>query len=223
MTKKFTRQKSVRRAPTSRANSPPRAPPSSPRSTRNNLSSSVPSIQPIVENMEEVHQTPTKGKGKEKEDSNNVAANLLKAFGKTLQRSPSGENLKVKQGRGFFMSKITGSSSSQSIDKLAFPSPSSSASASQAASSSRPTTDMPGPDVFQSAIPSPLIEAIKVDLEPRASNYPPRHLVENLQHFMKYSSAAYGQAFLRILGIGTHKVSKCFTSLELILINRFFL
>lgn len=40
--------------------------------------------------------------------------------------------------------------------------------------------------------------------EPKAGNYPHEHLVSNLQRFMRYSSAAYGQAFLRILGIGRH-------------------
>lgn len=212
MTKKFTRQKSVRRAPpASRAKSPARVPPPSPRSTRSNLSSSNPSIEPIVEDIGSSRQTPTKGKGKEKEDSNHVASNLLKALGKTLQKSPSGDNLKVKQGRGFFMSKITGSASSQFIDKLAFPSPSTSAPASQGIPTSRTNSDVPTTDIFRSSIPAPLIESpVKLDPEPRASNYPRRHLVENLQHFMKYSSAAYGQAFLRILGIGTHKVSKAF-------------
>ncbi|KDE05852.1 hypothetical protein MVLG_03795 [Microbotryum lychnidis-dioicae p1A1 Lamole] len=38
--------------------------------------------------------------------------------------------------------------------------------------------------------------------EPKASNFPRQHLVANLQRFMRYSSAAYGQAFLRILGLG---------------------
>ena len=42
------------------------------------------------------------------------------------------------------------------------------------------------------------------EAEPKASNYPHQHLVTNLQRFMRYSSAAYGQAFLRILGIGRH-------------------
>ncbi|GAA5863940.1 hypothetical protein JCM8547_005287 [Rhodosporidiobolus lusitaniae] len=36
-------------------------------------------------------------------------------------------------------------------------------------------------------------------------HFPPRHLVENLQRFARYSSAAYGQSFLRILGIGKHE------------------
>ncbi|KAK4051312.1 hypothetical protein OIO90_004793 [Microbotryomycetes sp. JL221] len=38
--------------------------------------------------------------------------------------------------------------------------------------------------------------------EPKVSNFPRRHLVDNLQRFMRYSSAAYGQAFLRIMGLG---------------------
>ncbi|GAA6003345.1 hypothetical protein JCM10207_000286 [Rhodosporidiobolus poonsookiae] len=41
--------------------------------------------------------------------------------------------------------------------------------------------------------------------EPKSGNYPHRHLVENLQRFARYSSAAYGQSFLRILGIGKHE------------------
>ncbi|KAK4701439.1 hypothetical protein P7C70_g4793, partial [Phenoliferia sp. Uapishka_3] len=38
--------------------------------------------------------------------------------------------------------------------------------------------------------------------EPKASNFPREHLVKNLLTFMRYSSAAYGQTFLRILGMG---------------------
>ncbi len=33
--------------------------------------------------------------------------------------------------------------------------------------------------------------------------FPQAHLVENLRRFMRYSSAAYGQNFMRILGIGS--------------------
>ncbi|GAA5976822.1 hypothetical protein JCM5350_007258 [Sporobolomyces pararoseus] len=39
------------------------------------------------------------------------------------------------------------------------------------------------------------------EVEPKQSNFPRRHLVSNLQHFARYSSAAYGQSFLRILGL----------------------
>ncbi|GAA5835382.1 hypothetical protein JCM11251_005219 [Rhodosporidiobolus azoricus] len=38
-----------------------------------------------------------------------------------------------------------------------------------------------------------------------SGHFPPRQLVENLQSFARYSSAAYGQSFLRILGIGKHE------------------
>ncbi|GAC95547.1 lipase [Pseudozyma hubeiensis SY62] len=36
-----------------------------------------------------------------------------------------------------------------------------------------------------------------------ATAFPQAHLVENLRRFMRYSSAAYGQNFMRILGIGS--------------------
>ncbi|GAA5873953.1 hypothetical protein JCM3774_004050 [Rhodotorula dairenensis] len=41
--------------------------------------------------------------------------------------------------------------------------------------------------------------------EPKSGNFPHRHLVSNLQHFARYSSAAYGQSFLRIFGIAKHE------------------
>ncbi|BGP05603.1 hypothetical protein JCM10049v2_001409 [Rhodotorula toruloides] len=41
--------------------------------------------------------------------------------------------------------------------------------------------------------------------EPKSGNFPHQHLVSNLQHFARYSSAAYGQSFLRILGIAKHE------------------
>ncbi|GAA5954882.1 hypothetical protein JCM3765_007801 [Sporobolomyces pararoseus] len=44
-------------------------------------------------------------------------------------------------------------------------------------------------------------ESPREELEPKQSNFPRRHLVSNLQHFARYSSAAYGQSFLRILGL----------------------
>lgn len=46
--------------------------------------------------------------------------------------------------------------------------------------------------------------------EPKSTNWPKQHLVQNLQLFMRYSSGAYGQAFLRILGIGRHDVGHIF-------------
>ncbi|GAA6061189.1 hypothetical protein JCM10212_002402 [Sporobolomyces blumeae] len=45
--------------------------------------------------------------------------------------------------------------------------------------------------------PTPRVE----EVEPKATNFPHQHLVKNLQHFARYSSAAYGQSFLRILGL----------------------
>lgn len=41
--------------------------------------------------------------------------------------------------------------------------------------------------------------------EPKSGNFPHQHLVGNLQHFARYSSAAYGQSFLRIFGIAKHE------------------
>ncbi|WAR58199.1 hypothetical protein PtB15_5B431 [Puccinia triticina] len=38
--------------------------------------------------------------------------------------------------------------------------------------------------------------------QPPSSDFPPQSLVKNLSRFMRYSSAAYGQQFLRIMGIG---------------------
>ncbi|GAA5943218.1 uncharacterized protein JCM15063_005295 [Sporobolomyces koalae] len=43
--------------------------------------------------------------------------------------------------------------------------------------------------------------AVEDEAEPKEDNFPRRHLVSNLQHFARYSSAAYGQSFLRILGL----------------------
>lgn len=37
--------------------------------------------------------------------------------------------------------------------------------------------------------------------------FPRTHLVASLQRFMRYSSACYGQTFLRLLGIGKHEAS----------------
>ncbi|KAI9622634.1 hypothetical protein KEM48_007123 [Puccinia striiformis f. sp. tritici PST-130] len=39
-------------------------------------------------------------------------------------------------------------------------------------------------------------------VQPPTSDFPPQSLVKNLGRFMRYSSAAYGQQFLRIMGIG---------------------
>lgn len=44
--------------------------------------------------------------------------------------------------------------------------------------------------------PSPL------DTEPDPRNFPRDHIIKNMARFMRYSSAAYGESFMRILGIG---------------------
>lgn len=33
-------------------------------------------------------------------------------------------------------------------------------------------------------------------------NFPKNHIINNIEHFMRYASAAYGESFMRILGIG---------------------
>lgn len=50
--------------------------------------------------------------------------------------------------------------------------------------------------------------------EPKSGNFPHAHLVSNLQHFARYSSAAYGQSFLRILGIAKHEVRRASSPLS---------
>ena len=62
--------------------------------------------------------------------------------------------------------------------------------------------------------------------EPKASNFPQQHLVSNLQHFARYGSAAYGQSFLRILGLAKSEVSSTafissFETVELIRVFQF--
>lgn len=52
------------------------------------------------------------------------------------------------------------------------------------------------------------------ETEPKISNFPRRHLVSNLQHFARYSSAAYGQSFLRILGLAKSEVSASSSALS---------
>ncbi|RUS15286.1 hypothetical protein BC937DRAFT_92650 [Endogone sp. FLAS-F59071] len=39
--------------------------------------------------------------------------------------------------------------------------------------------------------------------EPNPRNFPRAHLVQNIGRFMRYASAAYGESFMRILGIGS--------------------
>lgn len=41
-----------------------------------------------------------------------------------------------------------------------------------------------------------------LDTEPNPQNFPRKHIVANIAHFIRYASAAYGESFMRILGIG---------------------
>ncbi|KAI8377742.1 uncharacterized protein BYT42DRAFT_571448 [Radiomyces spectabilis] len=41
-----------------------------------------------------------------------------------------------------------------------------------------------------------------LDREPDSRNFPRNHIINNIAHFMRYASAAYGESFMRILGIG---------------------
>lgn len=41
-----------------------------------------------------------------------------------------------------------------------------------------------------------------LEREPNPRNFPRRHIINNIAHFMRYASAAYGESFMRILGIG---------------------
>ncbi|ORX55765.1 hypothetical protein DM01DRAFT_1362648 [Hesseltinella vesiculosa] len=38
--------------------------------------------------------------------------------------------------------------------------------------------------------------------EPALANFPRQHIISNIGHFMRYASAAYGESFMRVFGIG---------------------
>lgn len=44
--------------------------------------------------------------------------------------------------------------------------------------------------------------ASSLDQEPNPQNFPQKHIISNIAHFIRYASAAYGESFMRILGIG---------------------
>ncbi|KAI8342253.1 hypothetical protein BC941DRAFT_412259 [Chlamydoabsidia padenii] len=52
----------------------------------------------------------------------------------------------------------------------------------------------------------PLIRASSaprsLDQEPNPRNFPRQHIINNIGHFMRYASAAYGESFMRVFGIG---------------------
>ncbi|CAO3668527.1 unnamed protein product [Rhizopus microsporus] len=41
-----------------------------------------------------------------------------------------------------------------------------------------------------------------LEMEPNPKNFPRKHIITNIAHFIRYASAAYGESFMRILGIG---------------------
>ncbi|GAA5815898.1 hypothetical protein MFLAVUS_009417 [Mucor flavus] len=45
-------------------------------------------------------------------------------------------------------------------------------------------------------------QKLPLDSEPNLKNFPRKHIVTNIAHFIRYASAAYGESFMRILGIG---------------------
>ncbi|MBM6387852.1 MAG: lipase family protein [Paenibacillus sp.] len=55
-----------------------------------------------------------------------------------------------------------------------------------------------------SSVPAKLYQKQKLplDSEPSSKNFPRKHIVSNISHFIRYASAAYGESFMRILGIG---------------------
>ncbi|KAI8878236.1 hypothetical protein K501DRAFT_297757 [Backusella circina FSU 941] len=73
------------------------------------------------------------------------------------------------------------------------------------------TTSQMGPNSSsRSLIRSPSVPArlnkkkpaSPLDMEPNPQNFPRKHIITNIAHFMRYASAAYGESFMRILGIG---------------------
>ncbi|OAD81424.1 hypothetical protein PHYBLDRAFT_71344 [Phycomyces blakesleeanus NRRL 1555(-)] len=47
-----------------------------------------------------------------------------------------------------------------------------------------------------------MVPGAPLDGEPSPHNFPRNHIINNIAHFMRYASAAYGESFMRILGIG---------------------
>ncbi|RCI00488.1 hypothetical protein CU098_009887, partial [Rhizopus stolonifer] len=53
------------------------------------------------------------------------------------------------------------------------------------------------------SVPSRLCKTVSpLDMEPNPQNFPRKHIISNIAHFIRYASAAYGESFMRILGIG---------------------
>jgi hypothetical protein len=73
------------------------------------------------------------------------------------------------------------------------------------------TTTPSEPSTSRSLIRSPSVPArlhnnkqpiSLLDSEPSPNNFPRKHIISNIAHFIRYASAAYGESFMRILGIG---------------------
>lgn len=79
-------------------------------------------------------------------------------------------------------------------------------------SSTKKTSSTPSePSAARSLIRSPSVPArlhdkkkstSPLDSEPNPNNFPRHHIISNIAHFIRYASAAYGESFMRILGIG---------------------
>lgn len=70
---------------------------------------------------------------------------------------------------------------------------------------SQPCFDEPAPKAGRRRLSSATVVGPcrkKKPDSPKPTSFPAKPLVDNLQRFCKYSSAAYGQHFLRILGLG---------------------
>lgn len=52
------------------------------------------------------------------------------------------------------------------------------------------------------SVPAKLHQKQPLDSEPNPQNFPQKHIINNIAHFIRYASAAYGESFMRILGIG---------------------
>lgn len=65
------------------------------------------------------------------------------------------------------------------------------------------TTTSPDAGSSSSGNYSRAIARSPLQLEPNPRNFPRAHLVQNIGRFMRYASAAYGESFMRILGIGS--------------------
>ncbi|KAI9012575.1 hypothetical protein CLU79DRAFT_798188 [Phycomyces nitens] len=55
---------------------------------------------------------------------------------------------------------------------------------------------------YHSIHTAPPVPSAPLDGEPSPHNFPRNHIINNIAHFMRYASAAYGESFMRILGIG---------------------